>query len=130
MIVGEKKTTYFFRHAALRREHDARIVRQHVQPLLLGHELVGALLDARQVREVQLQELDTAAVRLGLLHGVDGLGGLIGAAAGDVDGRVGGVQQLDQLEADARVAARDDVDLGRVAVYHWVAVVVVVVGWR
>lgn len=109
-----EQNTYLLRLAPLRREHHARIVRQHVQPLLPGGELVGAFLDRGQVRQVQLQELDApsgAPLGMRVLDGLDGLVGLVGAAACNVDGRVGGVQDLDQLEADARVAACHDVDL-------------------
>lgn len=107
-----KKKAYLLRHTSLGRKHNAGVIRQHVQPVLQPQKLLSRRLDGRQVGQVELQELDAAAaVGVGLLDRVDGLAGLVGAAAGDVDGGICGVQNLDQLEADARVAAGDDVDL-------------------
>lgn len=99
------KNTNLLRLAPLRREHDAGVVRQHVQPLLLGQKLIGTLLDTSQMGEVQLQKLDpplAASIRIGsFLDRFDCGVGLFGAATGDVDGCVLGVQDFHQLQANA-----------------------------
>lgn len=96
------------------REHDARIVDEHVEALLLREERVDGRLDGAQVGEVQGQEREAAlgGGMLGLSVG-DGRLSLVAAASGHIDGSVLLIEDLHELLADPRVCAGDNVHLAR-----------------
>lgn len=98
---------------ARRRHHDACVVGQHVEALLAGLKLGCRAGDGGEVRKVELKEVHGAARRGRVrLERLESAGGLAGIATGDVNGRVGVVEDLRELKPDAGVAASDDVDLG------------------
>lgn len=91
--------------------HDAGIVGEDIQTLLLAQEFLRARLDAREVREIELQEFQLAfgsgCVRFDVR---EPFVGFCLRAAGDVDGAVGGVEVFAELFAHACVAAGYDED--------------------
>lgn len=91
-----------FRLASLGRDHDAGVVPEDIEFLLLGEELLRGGFDGGEVVEVEVQVRERAfGVWEGGLDGLDGLGGLGGGAGGEVDFGVVGVEDLSEFFADA-----------------------------
>lgn len=104
--------TYLCSHAALRRLHNPSVVPQHIEPLLLAHELFRGFFDRRQISQIDLQELESPT-RLGKLgfNLPDRRRTSFRRASRDIDGPVLLVQDLRELEPAARVATCDYEDL-------------------
>ncbi len=103
----------------LRGHHDAGIVEEHVEAVVLGGKGLGGGLDGGQVAEVEVQKRDFALGVGGLVLDVgDGVVCLGLGAAGQLDGAVGSVEDAGELLADAGVGAGDNVDLSTSA---WLA---------
>ena len=62
-MVGAELRLEPVRRLAERRRHDARIANDEIERLAVGDERVGASPDARERRQVELDQLKAAAVR-------------------------------------------------------------------
>lgn len=90
----------------LRRHHHPCIIPQHIQPLLLGQELLRRSLNRRQIAQIQLQPCEST-LRVGQVFcdAFDGVQAFLFGPASEVDGCVRAVEDLAELVAAACVAA-------------------------
>lgn len=93
-------------------DHDAGVVGEDVEALLVGEEVVDGGFDGREVGEVEFEEGQLAVGGgVGFLDLGNGRVGFGLGAAGEVDGAVAAVEDLAKFFAAAGVASGDDEDL-------------------
>lgn len=89
---------YCLSHMSAKKVVMQGLTRQDIQPLLPTQEILRAPLHGRQVREIDLQELQPAVgLRMSGSDLFNGRFGLLRRAAGNVDGAVALVEDLAQL---------------------------------